>query len=32
MELEYAKWIASILNIPFLEIKDGNYQPLLKLM
>lgn len=27
-EIEYSKDIASILNVPLFEIKDGNYQPL----
>ena len=32
MEVDYAQLIASTLNIPSIEIKDDNYQPLLKLI
>lgn len=27
-EIEYSKYIALVLNVPLIEIKNGNYQPL----
>jgi len=29
-ESEYAKEIATLLNVPFIEIKNGNFQPLIE--
>ncbi len=31
-EIEYSKDIALLLNVPLIEIKNGNYQPLIKLL
>ena len=31
-EIKYAQQISSKLKVPFVEIKDGNYQPLIKII